>query len=135
MRPPRVLVPRNIAAPSAPKGARIVSFDGATMATTWSVKAVGPSVLDSAKLQQGIENVLERVVAQMSPWVEDSDISRYNRAPANSWCILPDDFRAVLKCALKVAQQGGVGAHRARGQPPVRCKRRQRAAGLARWRR
>ena len=103
MRPPRVLVPRNIAAPSAPKGARIVSFDGATMATTWSVKAVGPSVLDSAKLQQGIENVLERVVAQMSPWVPASDISRFNRLQAGEWQALPAEFATVMRCALDVA--------------------------------
>lgn len=103
MSTPRVLVPRKISAPPAPRDARLVSFSGATMATTWSVKGVGRSAVASAKIQQGIEGVLARVVAQMSPWVEDSDISRFNRLQADERQSLPAEFATVMRCALEVA--------------------------------
>ena len=80
-----------------------MSFGGPTMTTTWSVKAVGPPVLDVAKMRQGIETVLARVVAQMSPWVEDSDISSFNRLDAGEWQSLPAEFSTVMRCALDVA--------------------------------
>lgn len=103
MSSPRVLVPRKISAPPAPEDARLVTFSGATMATTWSVKAVGRSALHSVKVQQGIESILARVVSQMSPWVQDSDISRFNRLQAEEWQRLPAEFATVMRCALDVA--------------------------------
>jgi len=103
MRPPRVLVRRSISAPPVPRDARIVSFGGASMATTWSVKAVGSPGLDTAEIQQGIEKVLARVVSQMSPWVQDSDISTFNRLEKGEWQALPADFATVMRCALEIA--------------------------------
>jgi thiamine biosynthesis lipoprotein len=39
----------------------------------------------------------------MSGWEPDSDLSRFNRAPAGTWQALPEEFFAVLDCALAVA--------------------------------
>ena len=50
---------------------------------------------------------LDMVVAQMSTWEADSDISRYNRAGAGSWQALPRPFFDVLRCALEVAEASG----------------------------
>jgi FAD:protein FMN transferase len=41
----------------------------------------------------------------MSHWVADSDLSRFNRAPAASWQSLPSEFFEVLSSALEVAAQ------------------------------
>ncbi len=101
----RVIVPLDVAPlVAAPTQAQVLSLGGETMGTTWSVKFVLPSHVTAGSIKADIEAILDGVIAQMSPWVEDSDISRYNCAPANSWRMIPDDFCAVLKCALKVAQ-------------------------------
>lgn len=77
------------------------------MGTTWSVKLVAPPRSDLHRLHAGIQAQLDRVVAQMSNWEHDSDLSRYNAAPAGSWHELPDDFWTVLSCALKIAHASG----------------------------
>lgn len=78
------------------------SLGGVSMGTTWSVRLLAPG-RDLRRLHATIETQLARIVAQMSNWEPDSDISRYNRAPAGVWHRLPDEFRDVLACALRVA--------------------------------
>ena len=80
----------------------IAALGGHTMGTSWSVKLVVARSRDLHPLHAGIQAELDRVVAQMSTWEADSDISRYNRAAANSWHALPDDFWNVLSSALCV---------------------------------
>jgi len=99
-----VLVPREVAAPVATTGAAVHELRGKTMGTTWSVKvAVGASGSPPA-MHARIQRCLDDIVAQMSPWEPDSDISRFNRAPAGSWHVLPADFFHVLAYALRAAR-------------------------------
>ncbi|KAF1691189.1 thiamine biosynthesis protein ApbE [Pseudoxanthomonas koreensis] len=73
------------------------------MGTRWSARMHVRAGADLHALHAGIQQQLDRVVAQMSPWEAESDISRYRRAPAGSWQALPAEFAAVLDCALEVA--------------------------------
>lgn len=104
----RVLVPHGIALPAVrPATRRIDAFGGATMGTTWSVKLLCPPALSPDALRRRSQAELDRVVLQMSSWRPDSDLSRFNAAPAGSWHCLPDDFFQVLDCAAGLAEQAG----------------------------
>lgn len=81
----------------------IHSLYGETMGTRWRVSVAGAPRLDLVPLHACIQSELDRVVAQMSHWEPDSDISRYARADAGSWQPLPQDFAEVMRCALEVA--------------------------------
>jgi thiamine biosynthesis lipoprotein len=70
------------------------------MGTSWTLRAVSPSG-DAAR---SVQAALDRVVAQMSQWEPDSDISRFNRATPGEWFGLPPEFAGVLETALDVAQ-------------------------------
>ncbi|PZU26310.1 MAG: thiamine biosynthesis protein ApbE [Stenotrophomonas sp.] len=83
----------------------IAALGGHTMGTSWSVKLVAARSRDLHPLHAGIQAELDRVVAQMSTWESDSDISRYNRAAADSWHALPDDFWTVLSTAHDIAER------------------------------
>ena len=85
----------------------IASLGGTTMGTTWSVKLVVSRRCELHALHAGIQARLDRVVAQMSTWEPDSDLSAYNRATAGSWCTLPEETRRVLRCAQQVAAASG----------------------------
>lgn len=85
---------------SAP--AALHELRGLSMGTTWSVKLVAP-VSALVGLERGIQAMLDEVVAQMSTWETDSDISRYNRAAAGSAHVLPAPFAEVLHAALALA--------------------------------
>lgn len=101
----RTLVPLIDIPPLAPAlGGVMHSLHGETMGTTWSVKLVADAARRLLSLQELIQAQLDKVVAQMSTWEPDSDLSRFNKSAAGSWHLLPDEFFSVLEYALDVAQ-------------------------------
>lgn len=99
----RVLIPAIATPPARPVGGTVRAFGGATMGTTWSVKAVLPATTHLAALEAMIQRALDGVVREMSPWEPLSDLSRYNRSPAGSWTALPAATAAVLRHAIEIA--------------------------------
>ncbi|HET6397506.1 MAG TPA: FAD:protein FMN transferase, partial [Pseudoxanthomonas sp.] len=88
-----------------PAGAAgLATLGGHTMGTSWSVRLVAGARADLHALHAGIQAQLDGVVAQMSTWEPDSDISRFRRAPAGSWQRLPEAFAQVLDAAIEVAR-------------------------------
>jgi thiamine biosynthesis lipoprotein len=73
------------------------------MGTSWSVQ--GFADLDRARLEMDIEEMLQRIVREMSQWEPHSDLSRFNALPAGGEAIFPEDFRTVLTCALTIADE------------------------------
>jgi thiamine biosynthesis lipoprotein len=104
----RTLVPPIETPPLPPAlGGVVHALHGRTMGTTWSVKLVADTARTLPPLQQAIQGELDRVVAQMSTWEPESDLSRFNRAPAGTWHTLPAEFFIVLEHALHVARYSG----------------------------
>jgi thiamine biosynthesis lipoprotein len=102
----QVLVPLHVSSQLPPRGCSVQRLDGASMGTTWSVRAaLAPGGL--APLAGALQGRLDEVVAQMSHWEAGSDLSRFNRAPAGSWHALPDAFFTVLDYALAVRADSG----------------------------
>jgi FAD:protein FMN transferase len=81
----------------------IATLGGQTMGTTWSVKLVVSPHADLHALHAGIQAQLDRVVAQMSTWEADSDISHFNASTPGTWQDLPQEFFTVLSCARDIA--------------------------------
>ena len=77
------------------------------MGTRWRVCLVAGARVELQPLHDAVQATLDLVVAQMSTWEADSDITRYNRAEAGSWQVLPRPFFDVLRCALEVAEASG----------------------------
>jgi len=98
----RVLIPPMTGAPERPPSDLIWSLSGETMGTTWSVRLVPPPGAAQGDFATAIEEELARIVAVFSPWEADSEISRFNAAPAGTWA-LSDDFWALLTQALDLA--------------------------------
>lgn len=89
-------------APSRPPSDDILRLKGETMGTTWSVAAVPPPGLDEAAISAAIQAELDTVVAAFSPWQADSEISRFNAAPAGA-VPLSETFWTVLDASLNLA--------------------------------
>ena len=122
---------------------------GQTMGTRWRVDLQAPRAAPLDALHGAVQARLDAIEAQMSTWREDSDLMRYNRAAAGSWHALPDDFFAVMDCALQVAEASGgafdptvgalvgawgFGAHAHRGREPS-AQRLAGARSAAGWQR
>lgn len=104
---PRVLVPLRIDGEPPSLGQSVHAFGGETMGTTWSVRVVGPAGLRTGAIEDAVRHVCDEVIAQMSHWIADSDLSRFNRAPADSVQALPNGFAAVVDAALRIAAASG----------------------------
>jgi thiamine biosynthesis lipoprotein len=92
--------------PSCDPRAAVRTLGGSTMGTTWSVSLASAPDADVGAIRAGVEACLDRVVSEMSTWLDTSDVSRFNRS-ANEWCDLPDALAVVLACALDVARESG----------------------------
>jgi thiamine biosynthesis lipoprotein len=103
----RVLLPHDISDDPAPAGGVIHDYAGRSMGTSWSVRLVAAPDASCAHLQDGLQQQLDAIVAEMSHWETESDLGRYNRAPADSWHALPPAFFDVLSFALDVGRASG----------------------------
>jgi thiamine biosynthesis lipoprotein len=83
----------------------IASLGGHTMGTTWQVKLVVARTRDLHPLHAGIQARLDAIVAQMSTWEANSDISRFNRAAPGSAQRVPDLFAHVVDAAVDIARR------------------------------
>ncbi len=103
----RVLLPPHIDPEAAPAGATVHTLAGHSMGTGWSVRLALRGAPALPALRLGLQRQLDRVVAQMSHWEADSDLGRFNRAPAGSWHALPAEFFHVLAFAQGVSAASG----------------------------
>lgn len=100
----RVLIPPMDGVPPRPPGDVVLSLDGETMGTTWSVRLIGPALLGPVEARAAIEQELAAVIAAFSPWEADSEISRFNRAEPGLWTA-SETFWAVLDAALDLGDE------------------------------
>lgn len=87
-----------------------LAFGGAAFGTTWMVRlVVEPESADiSAALKQLCEAQLTLIDAQMSPWIAESMLNRYNQLASGEALALPEPMRGVVENALAVqALTGG----------------------------
>lgn len=80
-------------------------FTGATMGTTYSVKAVGLTENDGgAEIKVGVAQVLETVNRRMSTYDENSEVSRLNNHGSGTWMNVSNDLLSVMEEALRISK-------------------------------
>ena len=88
---------------------RDAALSGQTMGTTYSIR-LADSPLDRGelrRLQGDVDAALAEVNRQMSPYLTDSEISRFNRAGAGESVAISPDFQLVVRRALEIAEATG----------------------------
>ncbi len=81
-------------------------FSGTTMGTTYSVKVNAPEeAFDAAEVQAAIDQRLDEIDNLMSTYKDDSEVSRFNRAPPGEWFEVSDETAYVVLRALEISQQ------------------------------
>ena len=84
-------------------------LQGSTMGTSFSVVLAGdpPPAADLRELQAAIDAELIEVNAQMSTYLPDSELSRFNRAPAERDFASSAELAAVVAEAKRVSESSG----------------------------
>ena len=96
------------------KPANLIEIHGSTMGTTYMVKIVKPKDEKFASgdelnkiVTADIENLLKKVTQQMSTWIEDSEISCFNRYKVSQWFEVSPATALVIVEALRVSKESG----------------------------
>jgi len=87
--------------------AETLLISGPTMGTTYHVKLVGVATGDEAAIRAEFEAVLADVDQRLSTYRQDSEVSRFNRAPAGNWFAVSPATAEVVSAALEVSRQTG----------------------------
>jgi thiamine biosynthesis lipoprotein len=84
----------------------LITLTGKSMGTTYSVKLSAlPEGVTQATLQAEIDRCLDTINRHMSTWIEDSEISRFNRYRDTDWFPVSSETAFVVKSAIEVSQQ------------------------------
>ena len=87
----------------------LVTWQGETMGSAYVVKIAGTNLAPAQieALKSAVDQGLKEVNRQMSHYDPDSELSRFNRAPANSPCQASPEFARVLRLALDLNRRSG----------------------------
>lgn len=89
----------------------LLTLTGGTMGTTFTVKIVRDETFSDAfdlrKVESDIRDLLTQVNEQMSTYLEDSELSRFNRSATTDWFAISPDFARVLQQALRTSELSG----------------------------
>jgi FAD:protein FMN transferase len=88
---------------------RDTTLNGRTMGTTYSIRIAQASLAprELREMQLDVDAALADLNRQMSTWIPDSEISRFNRAGVDEPVILSAGFAHVVRRALEIAAATG----------------------------
>lgn len=79
---------------------------GAAQGTTYHIKLIPPaSGIDEHQLKLEIEQALARIDEQMSTYRQDSELSKFNRAPAGEWFPVSPAVVKVVEAARAISEK------------------------------
>jgi thiamine biosynthesis lipoprotein len=85
---------------------QVIKFAGETQGTTYHVTVVDKNrALSSEDLQQYIEKRLAEIDLALSNYRDDSELSRFNRAPSGEWIVLGRDLYSVLIISNRISDE------------------------------
>lgn len=88
---------------------KAVTFSGETMGTYYNIKIASVNLDDTEQksLKNDIDDLLVSINNHMSTYIETSEISRFNLAPANTSFKVSESFLKVLNLASQITAESG----------------------------
>lgn len=91
-----------VASVSSSSSSAVVSLSGKTMGTRYSIKCWSNDPDAQAEnLNAGVNEMLEEINRQMSTYIPDSELSRFNAAPAGDWFEVSPEIAFVTSEAIR----------------------------------
>ncbi len=85
------------------KRQEIVKISGNTMGTTYNITVIENNKNDSNKLKKEIDDILLKVNMEMSTYIGESEISRFNELNSTDWFSVSRGFTNVVKNSLNIS--------------------------------
>lgn len=81
------------------------AIGGEAMGTSWNVRFYAGNAEEASQARAAVEGSLDRVVGQMSHYLPESDLCRFNAARAGKWVELPQPMFKVIQAAMRVSRE------------------------------
>jgi thiamine biosynthesis lipoprotein len=89
----------------------LVVLDGSTMGTYYSIKLIKSDLASSKKTSEDIhaeiDSLLTMINRQMSTYINDSEISRFNQYKNSDWFPVSADLRYVIEKSIQISVLSG----------------------------
>jgi thiamine biosynthesis lipoprotein len=82
----------------------LVTHQGLTMGTTFTVKWVSEKASQNASLNSEINQILKRVNQSMSTYISDSELSLFNQLPANQSADISSELAYVIRLGMNISE-------------------------------
>jgi len=82
-----------------------VRISGNTMGTTYNITVITEKDVDEKRLKGDIDKTLKRVNMEMSTFIDDSEISRFNNTRSLEWIPVSLPFAKVVKKSLEISEK------------------------------
>ena len=100
-----VLIGLMLLAACADPDVAVAELTGPTMGTSYSVKlSPAPEVSAREALQRQIDSRLVEINHQMSTYLADSDLTRFNNAQSTDWQAAPADLVSLIERAAQISE-------------------------------
>ena len=86
---------------------QVIGFDGLTMGTSFSLRWVDTRPERVDELRPQVTALLAEINQQMSTYIEDSELSRFNQAPAGTRMEVSPALAEVVGKALQISELSG----------------------------
>ena len=85
---------------------KLIEFTGSTMGTSYTIKIFDDKNLisDKALLNKNIDSLLENINLQMSTYIPESEISKFNCFQDTSWFDISKDFAFVVQKSIEIGK-------------------------------
>jgi len=94
--------------PSNNSGKEEILLQGRTMGTTYNIKVVATvEQVENLDLQEKIESVLKKVNQEMSTYISESEISRFNKSQSVEPIEVSEGFSRVLAESIRLCKLSG----------------------------
>ena len=84
---------------------KVLKLNGKTMGTTYHIKYVNDAEISQTKLQQLVDQALVEVNQQMSTYISDSELSKFNQSSSLDWIATSPELLFVVDHALSIAKK------------------------------
>lgn len=81
----------------------LISINGLTMGTSYSIKLKSKNGSDKNTIQSNIEKILADINQTMSTYISDSELSLFNQSRNTDWQVLSADLYRVIESANQVS--------------------------------
>lgn len=90
------------------RGPEVLEISGPAQGTTYSIQVVAPAEgLDEAALRAAAEDELATVDRLLSTWRNDSELARFNQAPADAWFPVSAELAGLVARSLEIGRETG----------------------------